>query len=108
MGLTLIQSNPIYEKTVRACAAVVEPLGVDLMAEFENPKGWKTPLLGALGLLAVQIGLVDVLREEFGIVPSGMLGHSAGRSMCRYPVICMQHCWRSFCLDDLACAWQRQ
>ena len=34
--------------------------------------------LGALGLLSIQIALVDVLKEEYGIVPDGMLGHSAG------------------------------
>ena len=36
--------------------------------------------LGALGLISIQIALVDVLKEEYGIVPDGMLGHSAGDS----------------------------
>ena len=27
----------------------------------------------------MQIGLVDVLREEYGITPGGILGHSAGQ-----------------------------
>lgn len=26
----------------------------------------------------MQIALVDTLREEYGIVPAGILGHSAG------------------------------
>ena len=32
----------------------------------------------------LQIGLVDVLREEFGITPGGVLGHSAGEIACGY------------------------
>ena len=28
--------------------------------------------------MLLQIALVDTLREEYGIVPSGILGHSAG------------------------------
>ena len=31
-----------------------------------------------------QIGLVDVLREEYGITPGGVLGHSAGEIACGY------------------------
>ena len=41
------------------------------------------------GLLALQIGLVDVLREEYGITPGGILGHSAGRS--QYCLIVLAH-----------------
>ena len=78
MGVTLLQSNPIFAKAVATCAAVVKPLGIDLLAEFQAEKGWKTPVLASVGLIAVQIGLVDILREEYGIVPAGMLGHSAG------------------------------
>jgi fatty acid synthase len=32
----------------------------------------------------VQVGLVDVLREEYGITPGGVLGHSAGETACGY------------------------
>ena len=32
----------------------------------------------------MQIGLVDVLREEYGVVPAGLLGHSAGEIACGY------------------------
>ncbi len=78
MGATLLTSNTTFLKSVQACAAVVKPLGIDLLAEFQNPRGWKTPLLNSVGLIAVQIGLVDVLRDEYGLVPDGMLGHSAG------------------------------
>lgn len=78
MGVTLLNSNPIFQRAITACAAVVKPFGIDLLAEFHAEKGWKTPVLASVGLIAVQIGLVDILREEYGIVPDGMLGHSAG------------------------------
>jgi fatty acid synthase len=32
----------------------------------------------------VQVGLVDMLREEWGIAPAGVLGHSAGEIACGY------------------------
>lgn len=31
-----------------------------------------------------QVGLTDMLREEYGIVPAGFLGHSAGEIACAY------------------------
>ena len=36
-----------------------------------------------------QIGLVDMLKEEYGIVPAGMLGHSAGGQ--GFPLHSAQH-----------------
>ena len=78
MGVTLLNSNTTFQRAIAACAAVVKPFGIDLLAEFRAEKGWKTPVLASVGLIAVQIGLVDILREEYGIVPDGMLGHSAG------------------------------
>ena len=33
---------------------------------------------------SAQIGLVDLLREEYGITPGGVLGHSAGEIACGY------------------------
>ncbi len=36
------------------------------------------------GVCIAQIGLVDVLREEYGITPGGVLGHSAGEIACGY------------------------
>ena len=87
MGLTLLNNNATFHKSVVASAAILNPLGIDLMAEFQAEKGWKTPLLGAVGLLAVQIGLVDVLKEDYGIVPDGMMGHSAGENVIGFTCI---------------------
>ena len=79
MGLTLLHSSAAFRESLTACAAVVEPFGIKLLDEFASEKGWKTPLLGTVGLLAIQIALVDLLREEYNLTPAGMLGHSAGR-----------------------------
>lgn len=32
----------------------------------------------------MQVGLIDMLAEEYGIVPAGFLGHSAGEIACGY------------------------
>ena len=37
----------------------------------------------------MQIGLVDMLKEEYGIEPAGMLGHSAGEIACGYADGCL-------------------
>lgn len=42
-----------------------------------------------LTILSLQIGIVDVLREEYGIEPAGMLGHSAGEIPCGYADGCL-------------------
>lgn len=78
MAVDLLQSSSVFRKAFQKCCDVLMPYSIDLRAEFEAPKGFKTPLLNSVGLITVQIGLVDVLREDYGIVPSGMLGHSAG------------------------------
>jgi fatty acid synthase len=81
MAVTLLESSSTFRKSVTACAAALRPYNVDLMAEFSAEKGWSKPGLAMVGLVAVQIGLVDVLREEYGITPAGMLGHSAGEAV---------------------------
>jgi len=62
MGLSLLGGSATFRASVRTCAAVVRPLGIDLEGEFHAEKGWGSPLMASLGLIAVQIGLVDVLR----------------------------------------------
>lgn len=90
MASGLLDSSSTFQQSVSACAAVVAPLGIDLMEEFRSVKGWKDALLGAVGLLAVQIGLVDVLHQDYGIRPDGMLGHSAGMLLLHacFPTSC--------------------
>ena len=79
MGLTLLHGSPTFKASLEACAAVLAPLGLDLLAEYGSDAGWKNPTMAAVGLISMQIALVDLLRVEYGIVSAGMLGHSAGQ-----------------------------
>ena len=78
MALELADSSAIFRDTLSACAAIVAELGVDLLASFVDTDNWSDACKAAVGLAAVQIGLVDVLREEYHITPAGVFGHSAG------------------------------
>lgn len=94
MAASLLEENAIFRDSIKACAAVVKGYDIDLLAEFEAERGWKTPLLAAVGLLAVQVGLVDVLRKQYGITAKGMLGHSAGEAHHMLVILrlsCSQH-----------------
>ncbi|CAL8464659.1 g4194 [Coccomyxa elongata] len=89
MAEPLLLSSPVFLDAVRKCADALRTHNVDLMAEFAKEDGWKSPALAMVGLVAVQIGLVDMLRKEYGIVPAGMLGHSAGEIPCGYADGCL-------------------
>ncbi|KAK9904717.1 hypothetical protein WJX75_001194 [Coccomyxa subellipsoidea] len=89
MAEPLLRSSAVFLDAVRKCADALKPHGVDLMAEFGKEDGWKHPALAMVGLVAVQIGLVDMLRKEYGVVPAGMLGHSAGEIPCGYADGCL-------------------
>ena len=78
MGLTLLRSHATFRASIEASAAILSELGLDLVAEFEDENGFKDSSRSAVGLCAIQIALVDILREDHGILPDGMLGHSAG------------------------------
>ena len=90
MGAELLDSSPVFRAAIDACAAVLEPLGVHLHEEFRAADGWKRPKHAMVGLTALQVGLVDVLREEHGITPAGCLGHSSGAHwpFARHPECC--------------------
>ena len=53
--------------------------------------------LGVAAELSVlrQIGLVDMMKEEYGIVPAGMLGHSAGGPSLTYTTTMAYQCCTS-------------
>ncbi|CAK0731645.1 hypothetical protein CVIRNUC_000023 [Coccomyxa viridis] len=89
MGAELLDSSPVFRAAIDACAAVLEPLGVHLHEEFRAADGWKRPKHAMVGLTALQVGLVDVLREEHGITPAGCLGHSSGEIVAGYADGCL-------------------
>lgn len=80
MASELLQSVPAFQKAVYKCADFLsERYNMDLIAEFNSGLGFGKPIPASVGLTAVQIGLVDVLKS-MGIVPDLFLGHSAGKS----------------------------
>lgn len=50
---------------------------------------WWLPHCSLTPALQLQVGLVDMLKEEYGIEPAGMLGHSAGEIPCGYADGCL-------------------
>lgn len=48
------------------------------MGCFQADAGWTVPTQASVGLLALQIALVDMMREEYDLHADGFLGHSAG------------------------------
>ncbi|EIE19942.1 hypothetical protein COCSUDRAFT_58179 [Coccomyxa subellipsoidea C-169] len=85
MGLELLSESPAYSRGVKACAEALQPFGINLIAAFSDEAGFsEDPILAAVGLIALQVGLTDMLAEEYGIVPAGFLGHSAGEIACGY------------------------
>ena len=78
MGQELLDGSAVFRAAIDACARVLAPLGVRLHEEFRAVDGWKKPKHAMVGLTALQVGLVDMLREEYGVTPAGCLGHSSG------------------------------
>ena len=78
MGAELLHSSSAFRAAIDACAKVLDPLGVHLHEEFQATDGWKKPKHAMVGLTALQVGLVDMLRMEYGIICAGCLGHSSG------------------------------
>ena len=56
MARELLGSSAAFGAAVRACAGVVAPLGLDLLAAFSAEAGWGDPALAAVGLASVQVG----------------------------------------------------
>lgn len=62
---------------------------IDLQHLLTSPNvDLTTPDKAFVGLCAVQIGLVDLLRE-FGLVAEGLVGHSVGELVCGYADGCL-------------------
>lgn len=79
MASELLQTVPTFQKAIHKCADVLnERYNMDLLAEFNSSKGFSRSIQASVGLTALQIGLVEVLKSV-GIVPDIFFGHSAGK-----------------------------
>ncbi|KAJ1525320.1 hypothetical protein ONE63_010142 [Megalurothrips usitatus] len=89
MGAGLMRL-PIFAETIERLHAVLEPKGVDLkhVITETGPTAFDNILKSFVGIAACQIALTNVLRAV-GIVPDGIVGHSAGELGCAYGDGCL-------------------
>ncbi|VVC29220.1 Hypothetical protein CINCED_3A006213 [Cinara cedri] len=80
-----LMNIPIFMDAINKCDAVLKPRGIDIkhILSSQNPVLFDNILNSFVGIAAVQIGLVDILRA-LDIVPDGILGHSVGELGCAY------------------------
>lgn len=77
---------PVFRQTIDRCIAAGRALGVDLeqvLISDPDPSHVFTAAHGDMGLAAMQIGLVEMVRAA-GLTWDGVVGHSAGETACGY------------------------
>ncbi|KAK9504077.1 hypothetical protein O3M35_010502 [Rhynocoris fuscipes] len=81
---------PTFAKTIFKCHEILLPKGVDLLTIITSPdpEMFNSILHSFVGIAAIQIALVDVLKE-LGIEPDGIIGHSVGELGCAYADGCL-------------------
>ncbi|XP_073848315.1 fatty acid synthase 3 [Musca autumnalis] len=84
MGASLM-IIPHFRKSIERCHAALLPKGLDLIEILtsENPSVFENILHSFVGIAAIQIALVDVLRS-LGMEPDHIIGHSVGELGCGY------------------------
>ena len=55
MGRDLIAASPVFRASLEACAAVLTPLGIDLLGAYEADNGFDEPRTAAVGLASLQV-----------------------------------------------------
>lgn len=84
MGCDLMKI-PIFEASIRKSHAVLQNKGLNLIeiVTSNDPKMFDNILHSFVGIAAIQIGLVDVLRA-LDMEPDYIIGHSVGELGCGY------------------------
>ena len=54
MAADLLESSSVFRAAIEECARALEPMGIDLVAQFACPDGWGVPALATVGLCATQ------------------------------------------------------
>ncbi|KAE8744662.1 hypothetical protein FOCC_FOCC008665 [Frankliniella occidentalis] len=82
---TALMKIPVFAETIDRLHAVLEPRGMDLKAILTEtgPTAFDNILKSFVGITACQVALTNVLTAV-GVVPEGMVGHSAGELGCAY------------------------
>ncbi|KYN37410.1 Fatty acid synthase [Trachymyrmex septentrionalis] len=89
MGRNLLKFH-VFAKTIRKCNDVLKPYGIsimDIITKMEENIS-ENRLNIFLGIVAIQIGLVDLLTS-LGITPDYMISHSTGELGCAYADKCL-------------------
>ncbi|KAM7359337.1 fatty acid synthase 3 [Cochliomyia hominivorax] len=76
---------PQFRKSIELCHAVLQTKGIDLIniLTSSDPTVFDNILHSFVGIAAIQIGLVDVLRS-LNLEPDYIIGHSVGELGCGY------------------------
>lgn len=84
MGASLM-SIPQFRKSIERCHAALEPKGLNLIhiLTFDDPTIFENILHSFVGIAAIQIALVDLLRS-LNLEPDYIIGHSVGELGCGY------------------------
>ena len=84
MGTDLMKI-PIFETSINKCHKVLLTKGLNLIEILtsSNPTTYDNILHSFVGIAAVQIGLVDIMRT-LGMEPDHIIGHSVGELGCAY------------------------
>ncbi|KYM97697.1 Fatty acid synthase [Cyphomyrmex costatus] len=89
MGRSLLKFH-VFAKTISKCEDILKPYNisvVDILTKMEE-KICENALNTFLGIVAIQIGLVDLLTS-LGITPDYMIGHSTSELGCAYADECL-------------------
>lgn len=87
MAKSLYDASAVFHQALDRCIQVGRSVGVDLAPLLIDTKDSVadsfSPAHGDMGLAAVQISLVEMMRHA-GIKCAGTIGHSAGETVCGY------------------------
>ncbi|XP_065221985.1 fatty acid synthase-like isoform X2 [Planococcus citri] len=89
MGKSLMKI-PIFAESIRKSYEILQKKEIDLMKIItdEDPQVLDNILHCFVGITAIQIALVDILKS-LNIKPDGMIGHSVGELGCAYADECL-------------------
>ncbi|XP_071569313.1 fatty acid synthase-like [Temnothorax nylanderi] len=81
---------PVFAKAIQKCDTILKPYGILLtnILTSDNKNIFDNIINFLLGLIGLQIGLVDLLTS-IGVVPDFIIGHSIGELICGYADGCL-------------------
>ncbi|XP_011858537.1 PREDICTED: fatty acid synthase-like, partial [Vollenhovia emeryi] len=89
MGQNLLKLH-VFANAIRMCDVALKPYGISVtnILTTTDEKVYKDALNTFVGIVAIQIGIVELLTS-LGIIPDYMISHSAGELGCAYADGCL-------------------